>query len=139
MIWTAIKGWFGGINLTLTFYKWLVGVLILIAATTIGYREGLHDGESRKVAEEVAGLKTQLVEERTTIVKELEVRQTRLVKRMEEIGRDNKEAARLQRELDNIGVTLDELIKKKPSNPACAPSLGMLEQYRKLAEATKAP
>lgn len=139
MILTTIKGWFGGINLTLTFYKWLVGVLILVAATTMGYREGLHDGESRKVAEEVAGLKTQLVEERTTIVKELEVRQTRLVKRMEEIGRDNKEAARLQRELDKIGESLDEIIKKKPSNPACAPSSGMLEQYRKIAAATKAP
>lgn len=131
-----IAGAFANFNPTLAFYKWLVALLILIAATTIGYREGLHDGESRAVAENVAALKTQLVEERRTIVKELEIRQTRLVARMEQINKDSKEAARLQRELDTIGETLNDLIKKQPSNPACAPSRSVWEEYRKLAEAT---
>lgn len=127
---------FAGFNPTLTFYKWLVCVLILIAATTIGYREGLHDGENRAVAEKVASLETQIVRERETIVKELEVRQKRLVTRMEEINKDSREAARLQKELDSIGGTLNELIKNQPSNPACAPSRSVWEAYKRLAEAT---
>lgn len=133
----AIKTFFSGINIPLAFYKFLaVGAVSLIVLTAT-YREGLHDGENRALAEQMGDLKTQIVEERRTIINELDIRQKRIVQRIEDVSKDSQRANQLQRELDTIGATLNDLIKKKPSNPACAPSRSVWEEYRKLAEATK--
>lgn len=136
-MWTALKTFFSGINIPLALYKALaIGAVSVILLTAV-YREGLHDGENRTLAEQMGRLETQIVEERKTIINELEVRQKRIVQRIEDVNKDSREAVRLQRELDTIGATLNDLIKKKPSNPACAPSRSVWEEYRKLAEATK--
>lgn len=137
MVWSTIKAFFKDLNPTLTFYKWLVSIMIVVAVSAVSFREGMTYEREKAHKQEVATLSEQIVEERRIIVKELEVRQERLVRRMEEINKDSKEAARLQRELDTIGGKLNELIQKRPSNPACAPSRSVWEEYRKLAEATK--
>lgn len=133
----AIKTFFSGINIPLAFYKFLAVAAVSLVVLTATYREGLHDGENRALAEQMGELKTQIVEERRTIINELDIRQKRIVQRIDDVSKDSKRANELQRELDTIGATLNDLIKKKPSNPACAPSRSVWEEYRKLAEATK--
>lgn len=133
---TVIKTFFAGVNIPMLFYKILaVGSVLLIAGTMI-YREGVHDGENRQLAEQMGELKTQLVEERKTVINELVTRETRLVTRINEIRDDSKRAVQLHKKLYESGENLYEVIKSMPSNPACAPTPSMWEEYRKLAEAT---
>lgn len=135
----AAKAFISGVNIPMMFYKFLAVAAVSLVVLTAVYREGLHDGESRVLAEQMSDIKTQITDERATLVKELDVRQQRMIGRIEEIHKDSQRADQLQKELDTIGDALDEIIKKRGSNPACAPSRGMLEQYRKLAEATRNP
>lgn len=132
----AIKTFFSGINIPLAFYKFLAVAAVSLIVLTATYREGLHDGENRQLAEQMGELKTQLVEERKTVIEELVTRETRLVTRIDEIRDDSKRAVQLHKKLYESGENLYELIKSVPGNPACAPTPGMWEEYRKLAEAT---
>lgn len=132
----AIKTMASGVNWPMLFYKIAATGAVLLILLTAVYREGLHDGESRALAEQMGNLKTQIVEERETIVKELTTRENRMVIRLNEIGEDSKRTAQLHKKIYESGENLHELIKQMPSNPACAPTAGMWEEYRKLAEAT---
>lgn len=134
----VVKTFLSGINIPMLFYKILAVGAVSLIVLTLAYREGLHDGESRALAEQMGELKTQIREERQLIVKELTIREDRLSTRMNEIGADSKRAALINRKMDKIGDNLYEIIAAMDDNPACAPTPSMWEEYRKLAEATNA-
>lgn len=127
-----VKGW----NPSLVFYKFLVYAMILVVAIGWSYREGVNNGEARKTAEDIAELKTEVIQQRTTLVRELEIREKRITQRLDTIGKDTVEAAKLKAELNEIKGDLNEAIRARAANAACAPSVQELRLYEELAKRT---
>lgn len=131
--------WASGINLTALFYKLLVYLGLVVLIATVSYREGKHDCEQTQLTSQISILEKQVITERETVIKELKIQQSDLVKRLEVISTNSKQAAQLGLELARIKGDLHEAINSRPANAACAPSASELLQYEELAKRTRIP
>lgn len=139
---TALLGartFFKGINLTALFYKLAIYVALGVLLVTVSYREGKSNCEKSALSSQISILEERITTERTTIIKELDRRQAVLIKRLETITINSREAAKLKQELAVIRGDLHEAINQRPANEFCAPTRNELRLYEELAKRTRLP
>lgn len=122
-------GWLTGLN------WWKIGAIAVIAVSLFG--AGFLIGGNR----EKVKCESKRAEDNAFIVKEIgkivEAQNEKTAQRVEQALKDTQEGSQIRAELQQLRGNLYELLQKRPSNPACAPTPAELELYKEIAGKTR--